>query len=289
MKSSRCVPVSESNLAGSLGGLLGLAPSPLRRLSRSLSGGTRWRLRLVEGQRDPSRVLEDGEPAHAGNLLLRHRDSAPGRGDLAECVLDVLSEDVVEDPCRQVLRLLESAARCAGRLEHRVVHLRHVLEFPTEDVIEERLRFLGCVRMDLHVHNAVRFLSHVFHPPFSKDTTACVGEELSHILRGWRKWPAMAHLMGRTADSSKSSRARGLRGGESLWPACPNSWRRSKRAGPADGPWRPGARARSRRRTPGRPRFPRARGEPGEMVGRRTSKRSPPRRGRGGTTAGRPG
>src|SRR3989475_10866323 len=202
MKSSRCVPVSESNLAGSLGGLLGLAPSPLRRLSRSLSGGTRWRLRLVEGQRDPSRVLEDGEPAHAGNLLLRHGDRAPRRGDLAECVLDVLSEDVVKDPCRQVLRLLESAARCAGRLEHRVVHLRHVLEFPTEDVLEERLRFLGCVRMDLHVHNAVRFLSHVFHPPFSKDTTACVGEVLSHILRGWRKWPAMSHLMGRTADSS---------------------------------------------------------------------------------------
>src|SRR2546427_3137526 len=187
MRSSRCVPVSESNLAGSLGGLLGLAPSPLWRLSRSLSGGTRWRLRLVEGQRDPSRVLEEGEPAHAGNLLLRHPDSAPGRGDLAECLLDVLSEDVVEDPCRQVLRLLQSAAGCAWRLEHRVVHLRHVLEFPTEDILEERLRFVGRVRMDLHVHNTVRFLSHVSHPPFSKDTRACNGEVLSHSPRGSAK------------------------------------------------------------------------------------------------------
>src|SRR5207247_3349649 len=111
------------DLAGSPGRLLGLAPSPLRRLSRGLSGcGTRWRLRLVEGQRDPGRVLEHGEPAHARDLLLRHCDGAPGRGDLSQRVLDVLGEDVIEDARGQVLCLLQSAARTTWRVAPWSVH-----------------------------------------------------------------------------------------------------------------------------------------------------------------------
>src|SRR5207247_1827466 len=138
-----------------------------RHRPRGLSGGTRGRLRLRDGQRDPRRVLESREPAHARDLLFRHCDGAPGRGDLPQGVLDVLGEDVIEDARGQILCLLQSATRRAWRLEHRVVHLRRVVNFPTEDVLTERLRFLVRVRMDLHVNNAVRFLNHVLHPPFS--------------------------------------------------------------------------------------------------------------------------
>src|SRR5204863_8372975 len=91
--------------------LLAATGGLLRRLPRIRSGGPRWRLRLVKGQRDPGWALEHREPAHAGTLLLRHRDGAPRRGNLAQRVLDVLGQDVVEDPRGQVLRLLQSAAR----------------------------------------------------------------------------------------------------------------------------------------------------------------------------------
>src|SRR5712692_10181854 len=144
------------------GGLL----SRLRRPSPGLNtGGPRLRGVLVQGQRNPGRILEDGKPAHPGNLRLRHYDRPSGGLDLLERAVDILGKDVVDDARRQIFRLLKASARRARGLEHRVIHLRHVLELPIEYVFQKRFRFLGRVRMNFHVHNAVGLLSHVLRPP----------------------------------------------------------------------------------------------------------------------------
>src|SRR6266545_2628213 len=87
-------------LSAATGGFRGGPPGLRARRARPV-------LRLVQGEGDPGGILEDREPSEPRDLRPRHDDRATRGANLAERLVDILRQDVVEDAGGQVLGLLE--------------------------------------------------------------------------------------------------------------------------------------------------------------------------------------
>src|SRR2546428_10354762 len=76
-------------------------------------------------------------------------------------LVDRVHQNVVDDARLPVpgLQATDASRRAARRLEQRVVHPRHLLEFPTEQALIELLHLLRFLDVELDVHNRSGFWS----------------------------------------------------------------------------------------------------------------------------------
>src|SRR5207247_3968527 len=119
-------------------------------------GVERGRVLLPERHLRPRRVLEEREPALAGDLHLRRQDLPARLLDPLHVVVDGVHEDVVEDALRPIagLQASDAAGRSARRFEERVLHPGDRGELPSEQVPVELLDLLRLLHVELHVHDA---------------------------------------------------------------------------------------------------------------------------------------
>src|SRR2546422_1720628 len=76
-------------------------------------------------------------------------------------LVDRVHQNVVDDTRLPVpgLQATDASRRAARRLEQRVVHPRHLLEFPAEQALIELLHLLRFLDVELDVHNRSGFWS----------------------------------------------------------------------------------------------------------------------------------
>src|SRR5438445_742133 len=114
---------------------------------------------LPQGHTGTRGVLKDGEPALAGDLILRSDDLPASLLDLLLVLVDRVHRDVVDDSRGPVSRLqsADAATGPARCLEHRIVHAWDLLKFPSEETRIELLDFLRFLDVELDVHDASGF------------------------------------------------------------------------------------------------------------------------------------
>src|SRR5438309_8176813 len=173
--SSNCVRVSNFSLCVGRPEI-GLAGDQVDRVPRRgqgfdsfrciLSGTRQIRLHvrgvgilLPQGHTGTRGVLKDGEPALAGDLILRSDDLPASLLDLLLVLVDRVHRDVVDDARGPVSRLqaADAATGPARCLEHRIVHAWDLLKFPSEETRIELLDLLRFLDVELDVHDASGF------------------------------------------------------------------------------------------------------------------------------------
>src|SRR5437016_8715422 len=114
---------------------------------------------LPQGHTGTRGVLKDGEPALAGDLILRSDDLPASLLDLLLVLVDRVHRDVVDDARGPVSRLqaADAATGPARCLEHRIVHAWDLLNFPSEETRIELLDLLRFLDVELDVHDASGF------------------------------------------------------------------------------------------------------------------------------------
>src|SRR5436853_1037872 len=173
--SSNCVRVSNFSLCVGRPEI-GLAGDQVDRVPRRgqgfdsfrciLSGTRQIRLHvrgvgilLPQGHTGTRWCFKDGEPALAGDLILRSDDLPASLLDLLLVLVDRVHRDVVDDARGPVSRLqaADAATGPARCLEHRIVHAWDLLKFPSEETRIELLDLLRFLDVELDVHDASGF------------------------------------------------------------------------------------------------------------------------------------